>query len=190
MADDIFGAGEDRDVAAVRQRGEQQRRCPGVVDDRQRARRPGRRGDRWHVLHLEGQAARAFAEHRARGLADHVGDPCTDRRIVIARRYPHPLEQSVAQCPRRAIDAVDHQQLVARREQREQARPQSPRPLTDKARSPRRRVRFRSAHRPAPIASACRGGRRTIVRDRRVGARRASPRRCRTISSMRARRGR
>ena len=104
----------------MRDRREKERRRPGVVKQRHDPARPGGRDDRGHVLHLERQAARTFHEDRARALADHVRDAAADQRVVEACRDPEPLEQAVREPPRRFVGAVDQQQLVARRQHREQ----------------------------------------------------------------------
>src|SRR3546814_4961861 len=62
MAHDIFGAGEDRDVDAMRQRREIERRRPGIVDQRDDAARAGDGGDRRDILHLERQGTGGFEE--------------------------------------------------------------------------------------------------------------------------------
>ena len=66
MAAEIFGAGLDRQIDAVIERAEIERRRPGIVHQHQRAFGVRGRGDRRDVLHLEAQRAGRFDEHRAR----------------------------------------------------------------------------------------------------------------------------
>ena len=64
VADDVFGRRVDRDIDAVLERAEQVGRGPGVVHQHLGAGFVRRRGDRRHVLHLEGQRARGFDDRR------------------------------------------------------------------------------------------------------------------------------
>ena len=122
MADDIFGAGQDGEIDPRRDRREEQRRRPGIVEQRRDPPRLGRRDDRGNVLHLKGQAAGAFEEDRRRGLPDQIGDAGADQRIVEARGDAHRRQHLPAEGARRLVDAVHHQQFVAALEHREQSR--------------------------------------------------------------------
>src|SRR3546814_4165629 len=64
MADDVFGAGEDRNIDIVRQRRKIERGRPGIVDQRRDPAFSRDGGDRWHVLHFKAQRARRFHEDR------------------------------------------------------------------------------------------------------------------------------
>ena len=114
MADDIFGAGQHRQVDTFLDCGQEQRRRPGIVEDRRDPAILGDRDDGGNVLHLECQRAGAFEEDGLGRRADQLGDACSDQRIVEARRDPHPREQAGRQPARRVIGAVDQQQFVAR----------------------------------------------------------------------------
>ena len=122
MADDVFRRGEDGEVDALLDRREEQRRRPGVVEHGGQPVALGDGDDRGQVLHLEGQAARAFEEDRLGGGADQLFDPRADQRIVEAGGDAEPLQQLHRLSPRRVIGAVDQQQFVARRQDGQQRR--------------------------------------------------------------------
>ena len=120
MAADIFGHREDADVDAGRERGEQQGRRPGIVEQRDDPALARRGADRRHVLDLHRQAAGAFEQDRAGLLAEQLADAGADQRIVIGRRDSEALEDRVAIFARRTVGAVGDQQLVAGRQHRGQ----------------------------------------------------------------------
>ena len=120
MAADIFGAGDDRQVDTRRDRPEEERSRPGVVDQSDQPARFGCGADRRHVLHLERMRARALHEHRPGPFADQVRDPGADHRVVIGRRHAEALEEALAERTGRPVDAVDHQKLVAGLQHRQQ----------------------------------------------------------------------
>ena len=99
---------------------EEERARPGVVHQHDRALGMRRRGDRRDVLHLEGERARCFGEHSARIRLHQKGDAIAGARIVIGRRHAVARQHGVAECARRAVDAVGHQQVVAGLQHREQ----------------------------------------------------------------------
>ena len=73
------------------------------------------------ILHLESQAAGAFEEDQSGFGADQIGDARADQRIIISRRHAHPIEQAIAQAARRIVNRIDHQQMIARGQQRDQS---------------------------------------------------------------------
>ena len=98
----------------MRQRREEQRRRPGIVEQGGDAARLRHRADAGHVLHLEGQRARALHEDGAGRVRQQGFDFRRGRqRIVITGGDAIALEPLVAERPGRAVDAVDHQQFVA-----------------------------------------------------------------------------
>ena len=120
MTDDIFGAGDNREIDPGRDRGKQQGRRPGVVDQCRQLARLGDRTDRGDVLDLERQRSRAFHEDRARVRADQSFDLGTDQRVIIDGFDLIAFEQGVAEVASRAVGAVDHQQLIAGPQHRQQ----------------------------------------------------------------------
>ena len=122
MTANIFGQAHHRHVDAMRDRRKEQRGRPGVVEHRHDAVFTGNARDRGYILHLEGQAARRFEEDQPRFGFDQIGDARADARIIIAGPHTEPREHAVAKAARRFIGAVDHQQMIARRQQRKQPR--------------------------------------------------------------------
>ena len=120
MADDIFGAGDDRQIDPHRHHRKIERRRPGIVDQRRQPARPGDSDDCGDVLHLERQAPRRFHEDRARVRLHQRLDPRTDQRVVVSGRDAARAQVCLAQPPGRVIGAVDHQQMVAGVEQAQQ----------------------------------------------------------------------
>ncbi len=80
MAADIFGAGEDGEIDAERDRGEVERGRPGVVDQGGDTARFGGGADGGDVLHLERMGAGAFEEDGAGPVGDQGGDAGADQR--------------------------------------------------------------------------------------------------------------
>ena len=120
MSADIFAAGLDREIDAFFEGAEVKRRRPGVVQHHQRAARMRGRGDRRHVLHLERQRAGRFHIDRARIGPHQFGNSGADGRIVIRGLDAKPSEHAVAEFPRRQIDGIGHQQMVAGAAHRQQ----------------------------------------------------------------------
>ena len=113
MADDVLGAGIDRDVDAVIERLEEQRRGPGVVHDHPRAALVRGRRDGRDVLHLEGERARRFDIDDLGARAHQGRDIGAQVRVVIGGLDAEALEEGVAEASGRRIGAVGHQQVVA-----------------------------------------------------------------------------
>ena len=120
MADNIFGAGEDGDVDAMRHGREIERRRPGIVHQRDDAMRPRPSGDGRHILHLESEAAGAFQE-------DGADRPAGKLRVQVRRQwiiidgFDAVLAQHLGtKGPGRIIGAVDHEQPIARFQHRHQ----------------------------------------------------------------------
>ena len=122
MPDDVLRARVDRHVDAVLVWLEEERRGPGVVDQDLQAARAHRGGHRRDVLHVEGLRAGRFQVEHLRVVADQFGDAGADRRIEEGRLDAHALQEGVGEAPRRAVDAVGHQDMVARLQEGEQRR--------------------------------------------------------------------
>ena len=185
MAADIFGAGLDREIDAVVERAEIERRRPGIVHQDQRAFGVRGLGDGGGVLHFEAQRARRFEIDRAgvrAGISSAIAAPI--ERIVIGRRDAEPREDAVAEIARRPIGAVGDEQMVAGIARPTAGRSKSPRARTAAAirrriaalRAPAKRVRALrwSACRGGHIGSA-RGGRQNPPRSDRARSRRDRP---------------
>ena len=107
----------DRQIDAMAQRLEIERRRPGIVhQDRSPAASivvaMGGFDDGGDVLNLEGEGAGALAEHRPRVGPQMRPDVIAGR--VIAGDDAQPLEHPVAEIARRFITTVDHQKMIAR----------------------------------------------------------------------------
>ena len=113
MADDVFGRRLHRDIDAVLERLEQHAGGPGIVHDHHRAGRVGGGGDRRDIGHLEGERARRFDIDDAGPVADQPGHTAADRGIEIGRLDPETPQEAVAEAPRRAVDIVRHQDVIA-----------------------------------------------------------------------------
>ena len=120
MPNNIFGAGDDRQVDAHRCRLQKKRRCPGIVDQRDDLAGLCDRNNRGHVLHFKGQTSRRLHENGSRGWCDQRLDPATDQRIIISRRDPALCQIDVAQSARRIIGSVSHQQMITRTQHAQQ----------------------------------------------------------------------
>ncbi len=120
MADDIFGGGLDRDIDPVGERLEEQRRRPGIVHDDHGAGLMRGFGDRWDVLHLEALRAGRLGEHHLGPVAEQILDRRADQRVVINGSDAEPPQHVIAEAPRRLIDAVGDEHLVAARDESEQ----------------------------------------------------------------------
>ena len=99
---------------------EEQRRRPGVVHDGEGALGVRRRDDGRHVLHLEGQGARRLQIDQPRVGSHELGDAGADHRVIISNLDTEARQRLVAEAARGAVDAVDHEQMVAGLEQRQQ----------------------------------------------------------------------
>ena len=121
MAAEILGARRDRDVDAVVVRAEIERRRPGVVHDDRAAARMDRARDRRNVLDLEGERAGAL-DIDGPGVRPHqVRDMRAERGIVIGGLDAELLQHAVAEPAGRLVHGVDHQEVIAGRERREQS---------------------------------------------------------------------
>ena len=78
MAPDILGQRLHREVGAVFERLEQQRRAPGVVAADEGALGLGGPHDGGHVLHFHRAGARRFHPDQLRARVDQLGDPSAD----------------------------------------------------------------------------------------------------------------
>ena len=87
MARDVLGRRVYGDVHAPLERAEVIRRTPSVVREHGYAARARHCRDRRNVLHLEGQRARRFAEHRLRVGAEQALDARADQWIVVFDLY-------------------------------------------------------------------------------------------------------
>ena len=114
MADDVFGPGDDLDIDAQRQRLEIERRRPGIVAGGLDPGRLGRLDQRRHVLHLEGERARALHVKELGVGADERRYARTKGRIVETGLDAETREKIVAERAHRAIDRIRHQDMVAR----------------------------------------------------------------------------
>src|SRR3546814_14660150 len=87
----IFGAGKNGQIDAMADGPEIERRRPGIVHQRHDSPCLGHRDDRGHILHLEGEASRAFPDNgactpsaeRLNAAAEHwviIKDGSTSRR--------------------------------------------------------------------------------------------------------------
>ncbi len=85
MAADVLGRGVDAEVDAVLEGLEVQRRRPGVVEHGENASTARGRGDRGHVLHLEGQRAWRFHVDDPGLGPDQARDLGADQRVVVGR---------------------------------------------------------------------------------------------------------
>ena len=113
MADDVLGAGVDREIAAVVERLEVERRRPGIVDQHGGAVLLGDAGDGIDVLHLEGlRAGRLEIDHLGVGL-DQLLDAGADHGIEEGRLDAEVLERGVGEAPRRAVGVVGQQHVIA-----------------------------------------------------------------------------
>ena len=134
MAAEIFGAGMDREVDAEIERAEIERARPGIVHEHEGAFGMRRRGNRRDVLHLETQRTGRFDEDGAGIFPNQRVDPAADEGIVIGGGDAEPGQDLVAKRPRRSVDAVGDQKMVARphnRRYRRRNRPQSRRQKRD-----------------------------------------------------------
>ncbi len=120
MAADIFGAGLDRKVDAFVEGTEIERARPGIVHEHHRALGVGGCRDRRHVLDLERQRARRLHEHRAGVRLHQRGNAGADQRVIIGGGDAVAREHAVAEFPRRLIDAVGNEHVIAGVEHRQQ----------------------------------------------------------------------
>ena len=120
MADDIFGAGHNRQINPERHRLEKQRRRPSIINQRRDTVRLGHRDDCGHVLHFKGQAAGAFHENGAGKRGDQRFNGSADARIIINRLNAEAFQQPVTENSRWIIGAVGHQQLITGTKHRKQ----------------------------------------------------------------------
>ena len=97
MAGRIFRRGVDRDVDAMVERAEIERRRPGVVHHDDRAACMRGLGDRRNVLHLERVGARRFGEHDLGVRLHQRGDAGADMRVVILDLDAEPLQHRVGE---------------------------------------------------------------------------------------------
>lgn len=122
MADEILRRRLDRDIATMGEGLEIVAGAPGVVDHGNGTLGMGGGGDGGNVLHLHGLGAGTLAIDDASVGADKIGDAGADQGIVIGRLDAEALEQRVAELAGRMIDAVDHQEMIARLEKGEEGR--------------------------------------------------------------------
>ena len=94
-------------------RREEQGRRPGVVHQHDQVARMRHRCDRRNVLHLEGERAGRLGEHRTRIRLEQARDVCAEQRIVVGRLDAEFLQHAVAEIPRRPVDRVRYQQVIA-----------------------------------------------------------------------------
>ena len=114
MATDIFRRRLNGHVGTMGERLEIERRRPSIVENDHRAGSVRGLGDGRDVLHFESLRAGRFGENDFRLLGDELCDVGTDAGVVIGDRDAEPLQHVVAKSPRRTIDAVHDEQLVAR----------------------------------------------------------------------------
>ena len=120
VAADVLGRRVQRDVDAVRQRLEVERRRPRVVDDAEGVVPARDRREPRHVLHLEGQRARRLQEEHARGRTEQLLQLVADARVVERRVDAEPRQRLPAEAARRPVDRVGDQHVVAGPYEREQ----------------------------------------------------------------------
>ncbi len=120
MAHQVLGRRLNGNIDAMLERLEIKRRRPGIVQHHHRAGGMGGGGDRRDVLHFEGQRARRFGKDQLGVGLDQLGDAGADLRIEIGDLDPEALEDDFADLARRAVGAVDHQQVIAGIEKRHQ----------------------------------------------------------------------
>ena len=113
VADDVFGAGDDRDVDAELERLIEERRGPGVVEHGGDAPRLRDRHDRRYVLHLEGDRARTLEIDHLGIVAQERGDAGADHWVVECGLDAEALQESTAEGAHGSVDGVDHEHVVA-----------------------------------------------------------------------------
>ena len=122
MTADIFGGGLHADVDALLQRAVIERRRPGVVVDDERAPRMRDRGDRGDVRHFERLRARRLDQHRPGVRLEQRLDAGADQGIEIGGLDAIAGQQAVAEIPRRPVDVVADQKMIAGFQDRQQRR--------------------------------------------------------------------
>jgi hypothetical protein len=129
MAADVFCKCQVGQVDPGREGLEQNRRCPGIIEQRDEAALLRNCADRRHVLDFHRLRAWTLEQDRARFLAEEVRNLGADQRIVVGGRNPVAFQECLAEFPSWTVDGVDHEQLVAgpkhgkqRRRDRRQAR--------------------------------------------------------------------
>jgi hypothetical protein len=71
-------------------------------------------------LHVERQRSGRLGKYELRVRPEHVGDGCAGQRIVVADVDAEATQVVVAEAPRRTVDGVGDEQMITRREQRQQ----------------------------------------------------------------------
>ena len=123
MAAHIFGRSVGGDIDTMVQRLEVQPRPPGVIDNRTQAPVLGPGGQRGDILHLEGDRAGGLeVEHPGFRGAQLVQLIERAQRVVVGHADADARQIVVTEGAHRAVDAVDHQQMIAFAEQGEQRR--------------------------------------------------------------------
>ena len=114
-------------------------------------------GDGGNILHLECERAGAFAEHRFGVGLEQRRDVGGGR--IIARLDAKALQRRVAEMPRRPIDAVGHQQMIAAADHRQDRGRTAFRP-DGTSTTLRAAFQFADARPPGFASWACRAGHR------------------------------
>ena len=118
MAHNIFGAGQNRHINALVERGMEIRGRPCVIEKRNYIALFGRCANGGNVLHLEGQASGRFQQYRFGTITEKriiIGE----ERIKIACLDAKSLQKAIRQGSAWVIRIVGHQQDVARFENRQ-----------------------------------------------------------------------
>ena len=165
MADDVLGAGLDRDIRPQRERLAEERRGPGVVDDQHRTALVSGGGECRKILDLEGDRARRFADHHAGVGAHQLRDADADAGVVEGGLDSHALEQPASRGSASGRRRCRSSARGRRSSRRRAVPPRSPpcRSRRGRCGSPAPARRWNPA---AGRSSACRSGRNRSCRIR------------------------
>ena len=177
MAAQVLGGRLHDEVHAVVHHRVVEARAPGVVGDHEGALRVRRAADGRHVLDLEGERARALhVHHRGVGLHERGHLVAGGERVVVGGLDAELRQRVVAEVPRRPVDGVDHEHVVARlhdRHDRHRHR-REPRGHGHRAVAALQRRRPVPRRRSAAACSRCRRWRSARPRRRASASRRGS----------------
>ncbi len=112
MTGRVFGRSVNRNVHAVIQWLEKERRCPGVIHHDDGIVRVGSRCNRRNVLNFVGIGSRRFGEDYL-GIGFHqFRDARSDQRVVVVDVDTESGEHRVRKAPCRKVDRIDKKQMV------------------------------------------------------------------------------
>ena len=97
-------------------------RGPGVVGDDHGSGRVRGFSDRRQVLDLEGDRARALAEHDPGLGPDQLSDAMADQGVVVGGLDAEAAQRVVGEASGRGVDGIDDEQVVAGLEQGQEGR--------------------------------------------------------------------